>query len=188
MTRLLYRTAGFGLFSNSVLAVVLAAGTFSFHPRALHLVWLGSILLVTAGRWALNVAYERAQPAPEDLPRWRARFTIGLVAAGLNWGVAGWFYFQINHLLPTLLLVVILAGMNAGAARSLASVPLHYRLYVVVTLTPLLLRFLTLEGAGGITLALAMLTYALFLMNTAKLHHADLRQLWHLIFRHEPPT
>ncbi len=185
MTRLLYRTAGFGLFSNFVLAVVLAAGTFTFHPVKQHVAWLGVILLVTAARWALNAAFMRAQPPPEDLPRWRGYFLIGLVAAGLSWGLAGWFYLKLDHLLPALLLVVILAGMNAGAARSLASVPLSYRIYVASTLTPLLIRFATLSDPTAWTLTMIMVTYALFLLNTAKLHHADLRQLWRLIYEHE---
>jgi signal transduction histidine kinase/CheY-like chemotaxis protein len=185
MTRLLYRSAGFGLFSNFVLALVLVAGTFPAHPLRLHLVWLASLTLVTVGRWGICLAFARAAPPPERLHLWRLMFLVGLVMAGLIWGCAAWLYFESDSLTSRLLLLMILAGMNAGAARSLASVPLHYRLYVAVTLTPLLLRFLTLDGAGGITLALAALTYALFLMNTAKLHHADLRQLWHLIYQHE---
>jgi signal transduction histidine kinase/CheY-like chemotaxis protein len=185
MTRLLYRTAGFGLFSNFVLALVLAAGTFPFHPMRQHAWWLGAILVVTGARWALYAAFTRAQPPPDKLPRWRGYFLIGLVAAGLTWGLAGWFYLKIDQLLPTLLLVVILAGMNAGAARSLASVPLSYRIYVACTLTPLLIRFGSLSDPTAWTLTLIMVTYALFLLNTAKLHHADLRQLWRLIYEHE---
>jgi signal transduction histidine kinase len=185
MTRLLYRSAGFGLFSNAVLAVVLVAGTFTVHSIQLHAVWLGTLLTISAARWALNRAFARAQPLPHELPQWRRRFLVGLVFAGLSWGAAGWFYFEITALLPTLLLVVILAGMNAGAARSLASVPLSYRIYVVATLTPLLMRFTTINDATAWTLALVIVTYALFLLNTAKLHHADLRQLWRLIYEHE---
>ncbi len=185
MTRLLYRSAGFGLFSNFVLGVVLVAGTYTAHPPRLHATWLASLTLVTLGRWGICRAFVRASPPPERLPVWRAMFMVGLVVAGLIWGCAAWFYFDSEGLTSRFLLLMILAGMNAGAARSLASVPLHYRLYVTVTLTPLLLRFLTLGEPGGVTLALATLTYALFLMNTAKLHHADLRQQWRLIFEHE---
>ncbi len=185
MTRLLYRSAGFGLFSNFVLGLVLVAGTYTAHPLRLHGTWLASLTLVTLGRWGICLAFNRAAPPPERLPVWRLMFMVGLVVAGLIWGSAAWFYFASEGLTSRFLLLMILAGMNAGAARSLASVPLHYRLYVTVTLTPLLLRFLTLEEPGGVTLALATLTYALFLMNTAKLHHADLRQQWRLIFEHE---
>lgn len=185
MTRLLYRSAGFGLFSNFVLGFVLVAGTFTAHPLTLHLPWLGALLVVSAVRWWLNLAFARARPPPAELAKWRRRFLLGLTAAGLVWGAAGWLYFAPSAFLPSLLLVVILAGMNAGGARSLASVPVAYRLYVITTLAPLLIRYVTLPEASGWTLALVTVTYALFLLNTAKLQHADLRQLWQLIYEHE---
>ena len=185
MTRLLYRSAGFGLFSNFVLGLVLVAGTFTAHPLSLHVPWLAALILVSLGRLGINLSFARAQPPPERLPAWRSLFIAGLVMAGLIWGAAGWLYFAADTLLPRLLLVMILAGLNAGAARSLASVALCYRLYVLTTLTPLAISYVAAGESGGWTLALATVTYALFLLNTAKLHQADLRQLWRLIFEQE---
>ena len=40
MTRLLYRSAGFGLYSNFVLALVLAAGVWSYFPASMVMAWL----------------------------------------------------------------------------------------------------------------------------------------------------
>ncbi len=185
MTRLLYRSAGFGLFSNFALAVILVAGTLTTHPASLHVPWLTAIVLVSLARFGLHFAFARAQPPPERLAFWRLAFMAGVAAAGLIWGAAGWFYFESSQLLPRLLLIFILAGLNAGAARSLAAVPWSYRIYVATTLTPLLGRFVTLSEAGSWTLALITVTYALFLLNTAKLHYADLLRLWRLIFENE---
>jgi signal transduction histidine kinase/CheY-like chemotaxis protein len=185
LTRLLYRAAGFGLFSNFVLAAVLVAGTYSAHPPALHAPWFAAITLVTLARWGLHLAFARAAPNPDRLPAWRRAFTVGVVASGLLWGAAGWFYFAAEAFMPRMLLVIILAGLNAGAARSLAAVSWCYRLYLVTTLLPLLARFAWSNEPGGWTLALVTLTYALFLHNTARLHHGDLRQFWQLISENE---
>src|SRR5436190_2438375 len=57
MTRLLYRSAGFGLFSNVVLALILAAGTLSTHPTRLHGAWLAAMLAVSLVRLALHVTF-----------------------------------------------------------------------------------------------------------------------------------
>ncbi len=185
MTRMLYRSAGFGLFSNIVLAIVLVAGAFNTQPLSLHAIWLGAIVLVTLARIALSVAFMRLNPDEAQLPVWRKAFFVSVVIAGLIWGGAGWLYFQTTLFLPRLLLVFILAGLNAGAARSLASVPWSFRLYVFSTLSPLLARFLTLPESGTWTLGFIVITYALFLLNTARMHHADLRRLWRLIFENE---
>jgi two-component system, sensor histidine kinase len=185
MTRLLYRSAGFGLFSNVVLAVLLVAGTLGYHSLTTQLTWLGALILVSLGRLGLNLSFARSNPSMEELPRWRSAFLMGAAVAGFIWGSAGWLFFESAELLPRMLLIFILAGMNAGAARSLASVPMSYRIYVTATLAPLFFRFATLSETGSWTLAFITVTYALFLLNTAKLHHADLRQLWRLIYENE---
>jgi signal transduction histidine kinase/CheY-like chemotaxis protein len=185
MTRMLYRTAGFGLFSNIALALVLVAGSFNTQPVALHAKWLGAIVVVTLARVAMSLAFARLNPAEPQLPAWRTAFLVSVVIAGFIWGAAGWLYFDTTLFLPRLLLVFILGGLNAGAARSLASVPWGYRLYVISSLLPLLIRFLTLPESGTWTLAMITVTYALFLLNTARLHHSDLRRLWRLIFENE---
>jgi signal transduction histidine kinase/ActR/RegA family two-component response regulator len=81
-------------------------------------------------------------------------------------------------------LILILAGMNAGAARSLAPAMGGYAGYVALTLLPLCIRCLTL-GSDTWLLTVIGITYALFLINTTKLHHADLRRLHRLIFANE---
>jgi signal transduction histidine kinase len=52
-------------------------------------------------------------------------------------------------------------------------------------MAPLFLRFVMQPDLTGWTLGLSFVTYALFLLKTAKVHQADLRQLWRLIFEHE---
>jgi signal transduction histidine kinase/CheY-like chemotaxis protein len=182
MTRLLYRSAGFGLFSNFALAGILVAGTITHHSTTLHVVWFGAMVVVSLARLALNLAFARANPAGEDHRRWRHRFVAGVAVAGALWGAGSWFYFQAEELLPRLLLVCILVGMNAGAARSLASVPSSYLIYVVLTLAPVLVQFGRLPDSGSWSFVLVTITYAVFLMNTTSLHHADLRRMWRLIF------
>ncbi len=185
MTRILYRAANFGLFSNVALAAVLVAGTLSTHPPSLVATWLSAIIVVTLARIGLGAAFSRSEPPVERLPLWRTGFILATMASGIIWGASGWYFFEPVAFLPRLLLVFILAGMNAGAARSLASVPVAYRVYVATTLTPLFFRFLFLHEQGAWTLAVITVTYALFLLNTANLHYKDLQHLWRLVFENE---
>lgn len=185
LTRLLYRSAGFGLFSNFVLAGILTLGVGQYFPWQQRLVWFGTIFLVSAARLALHIAFSRRNPASERLGWWRLAFVTGVTLAGVTWGAAGWIFYGVENIFSLLLLMIIIAGMNAGAARSLAPVMLSYRIYVLTTLSPLTVRFLLADEPGGWTLALIIFTYVLFLLNTAKLHHNDLRRLYRLIFENE---
>ena len=90
LTRLLFRSAGFGLYSNFVLSVVLVAGLWTYFPLRTHLLWFGAVLLVSLLRLGLNLAFARRPPGAESLPHWRLAFAAGVFAAGVLWGVAGW--------------------------------------------------------------------------------------------------
>jgi len=155
MTRRLYRSAGFGLFSNIVLAMVLIAGTYTLQPPSRHVIWFGALLLVSLGRLMVNIAFTRASPAIDDLRKWRQIFMFWGWRVRPDLGVRRWVYYETDELLPIVLLMMILAGLTAGAARSLATVPWSYRLYVATTLGPILGRFLMQPGAAGWSLGLA---------------------------------
>ncbi len=185
MTRLLYRSAGFGLFSNFVLALVLVAGIWSYFPARLTLGWLALIFVISSARFGLNWAFARQPRADSETAPWQWAFLVGVLAAGCSWGLAAWLFLQTPDLLPRCLVMLIVAGLNAGAARSLASVPSCYIAYVLATLAPAALGFLVYKETGSWTLVACTFTYALFLLNTAKLHYLDLRKLFRLIFENE---
>ena len=185
MTRLLYRSAGFGLFSNFALALILVAGAWTYFPPRVTIGWLLLILVVSTARAVLNWFFFRWAPRDHETAVWRRLFFVGLVVAGCSWGVAAWIFLQTSDLLPRCLAMMIIAGMNAGAARSLASVPVCYWVYVLTTMLPGVAAFTTYRESGSWTLIACTLTYALFLINTTRMHYLDLRKLFRLIFENE---
>ncbi|MDD2762477.1 MAG: ATP-binding protein [Opitutaceae bacterium] len=185
LTRLLYRSAGFGLFSNFVLAAVLVAGLWTYFPRSTHLAWLAAILFFSLARLVLNLAFGSRRREDAELAPWRVAFGLGVIVAGCIWGVGAWLFLDTAALLPRCLVVFIIVGMNAGAARSLAPVLPYYLIYLFITLTPVAGRFLLYQETGSWTLVLITVTYVLFLLNTARLHHDDLRKLYQAIFENE---
>ena len=188
MTRLLYRSAGFGLYSNFVLALVLAAGVWTYFPPRITLGWLALIVAISsAPRLVLNwvFASARLRKRSRDGVRWRLAFFWGVLVSGIAWGLGAWLFLDTSELLPRCLVVLIISGMNAGAARSLASVRMCYITYVAATLVPGGAAFLAFHEAGSWTLVACTVTYALFLINTARLHYRDLWRLYWLIFENE---
>jgi len=185
LTRLLYRSAGFGLFSNFALSGLFAFGIWDYFPRSQLTSWLTVVLLVTTARVGLQIAQQRQNPDHYSLSRWRVYFIIGSSASAACWGAAGWMFMDSSDLLPLVLGVLAIAGLNAGAARSLSSVRIAFVLYAICSLGPTLARFTTYEQTGSGTLTLCTALYALFLMNTAREHHGDLKRLYRLIFQNE---
>jgi len=183
MTRLLFRVGGFGLFSNAAAGLVLAAGLWNEVPRGPCMYWLAAIFAVTAGRALLNFAYNRRRPGVAELSGWRAAFLAGSTLSGLLWGAAIWIFFQPPALAPMIMPIMVIAGLNAGAARSLASVQLAYGLYVVASLGAVCVRFATLPD--GRWLVAIVVIYATFLITRARQHCGDLQRLYRLVLENE---
>ncbi|MBI2496776.1 MAG: hypothetical protein HYV75_02210, partial [Opitutae bacterium] len=143
------------------------------------------ISVVSIGRLLLNRAFARREPHDEELAAWRTVFCTGVVVAGCIWGAGTWLFLDTLELLPRCLVILIVAGMNAGAARSLATVPRCYAAYTLTTLGPMMVAFMAYREPGSWTLAACTATYVLFLHNTARLHHRDLAKLFRLNFENE---
>ncbi len=185
LTRLLYQAAPFGLLSNLGLGAVLATGVWSyFSPRRI-LGWMAVILAVTIARWLLARAFSRRDIPDDAMPRWRTLFFIGTVAAGGVWGLAAWLFLSTQALLPLSLTIFLIAGLNAGAVRSLASVPGCYLAYAFTSLLPVMARFFSLHENGSLMMAISTLMFILFLMKSAHQQHEDQRGLYQLRFENE---
>ena len=185
LTRLLFRFGGIVLGANLILdgtVVAVMAGQFSLRRRLAWLVLLGVIAL---GRYALTWAFRRRAPPDAALPAWHRAFVAGTVASGAAWGAAGWLFLETSSPLPRLVLIVVIAGINSGAARVLAPTVGGYALFVAVCLLPLLAHTLLLADSTRVVLAVLTVAYALFLIVTARVHHRDLRRTYSLVYENE---
>jgi len=87
--------------------------------------------------------------------------------------------------LPRWLVLFIIAGLNAGATRSLEPVKCYYVVYVLTTLTPVLILMLTMPEVDTSTLLFCTFTYAVFLLNTTGLQPTGLRKSYGASFENE---
>ena len=184
MTRILYRSPATGLIVNGTLPLLLAIGlgnTVSWGEKG---IWVALTTFVAVLRALLVVCYNRMNPADDQLHRWRIAYIIGSSMTAASWGFAGVYFFDVENTFSSLLVVMMIAGLNAGASRSLASVPISYRIYVVLSITPPSILFF-MTGESGWLLSLVTFAYGLFLVSNARLQHGDLQYLYRLVFENE---
>ena len=112
LTRMLYRSAGFGLFSNFVLAIVLVAGVWTYFPAHLTLGWLAAVCVITTARIAWNISYLRRPQRAGELANARHLFYAGVIASGVAWGVG-----------MSLMMGELMAIPSPSNARSVGSSP-----------------------------------------------------------------
>jgi two-component system, sensor histidine kinase len=185
LTRQLFRAAPPGLMFHFILAIVTLLSLWEFFPHPLIGGWAGLVFFVTASRAGLQVAFRRRDPDVSAMAPWRIAFAIGAIVAAVFWAAAIWIFFVTDELLPRLLIIIIVCGMNAGAARALASLPWCAMAFTLITMTPLVTRILMLPDEGTWMPALITTLFVAYLINMVRQDHAEREKLYRLNLQNE---
>jgi signal transduction histidine kinase len=124
--------------NGGVLAIVLAFVV----DRTAVLGWLAVLVLVTLGRMALAVCFERASPSTEAMPAWRGYFMVGAVASGLVWGSTAVVLYPSDSIIHQVFNTFVLGGMVIGAVAALTPMFSAFVLFAACALLPTIGRYL----------------------------------------------
>ena len=183
-TRLLFRNA----LASITTTVLVASVTYGFLANAsipFAEIWLGGTLLVAAWRGHLAWRYHRSGGEVKDAARWLERFLLGAFAAGAAWGLLGAFFFAPAPTEIRIAIIMVLAGISAGAIGVFAVAMRVYAVFMLPMLVPLTFvlfmeghRVFQLIAVMGVIFAVVSL---LFARNTGR----TLKEAILLKFAHE---
>lgn len=157
--RMLYDQAPPGLAATVVNGIILVAVLWDVQSPRLLSVWLGVLLLITAWRVGLWLAFRRARSGTTDYRIWLRRFAVGAFAVGACWGAAGTVLFPVQLPAYQMFVLTVLAGMSAGAVPLLSSIWIVYAGYAVLMLLPTVGWLFLQEGRVQTYIALMVLLY-----------------------------
>ncbi len=107
----------------------------------LLLLWVSAIAIVALVRWLLDGALARS-PSPAASRRRLLAFGLGSLVSGLLWGSTAFWLMDPQDPFYTAMIVLMLAGMTAGAVPSLSVHAAVYAAYAIPTLLPVTLVLL----------------------------------------------
>jgi signal transduction histidine kinase len=161
---------GTTFLASSGLAWVVAEG--HAYPHAW--LWLAAMGALVAWRSATIYLYRRAErPAGEHLV-WRKLFIAGAVLTGIGWGYAAWTFYPVMGDLELSLLILVIAGITAGATRSLGPVLPACAIFQLFSLSPLIARALLAGQPAQTVMGGLAVFYLAFLIATARSYHQSL--------------
>lgn len=102
------------------------------------MVWGISQFVVISWRW-FNARSYKHNRGNRTVSEWKNVFLIGMVLSALIWGAVSLFLFPINSPLHQSILIIVLAGMSAGAVSSLSSIYYASPIYLSIIILPLIL-------------------------------------------------
>ena len=159
----LYGSVYSALIATLLNSFVLAAVMWPVISHKVIIVWLFSIVTISLVRAVTTYSYNKASPENTETFIWFNRFFIGSVFAGLLWAAASIWLFPADDIARQVFLAFVVGGMVAGAITSLSQTRLTIYVFIILSLTPLLIRFFTSESELGIAMG-SMLTLFLFMM------------------------
>ncbi len=181
---LLYDQAAFGYIATVFNALLLAYAVREHVASTGMALWVGLMLTVTLCRAFLVWRYRQASPAERADPCWERYYVAGAAVGGAGWGAASVLIFPTDSLPHQAFLLIIFAGMVAGAAIVLNAVRRAFLWYAGLMLIPIVIRiaqigqelslFLTL--GGGIFLVFVAVTNSnlhAITMASLKLRHQN---------------
>jgi PAS domain S-box-containing protein len=161
--KLLYEAMPVSIVATFISSVVLVLVEWKVIDHSLLVAWLVGLLLITAGRTLITVAYRQAQPKPAQTSLWEKYFLVGTIASGLFWGAATLIVFPENSMPHQLFLVFIVGGMCAGAVTSLSPIRSMALSFLVLALTPLIVHLFLVGSDIYIAMGLMVLVFLILI-------------------------
>lgn len=148
LARHVYMQTYAAILASLFCAGVIFVGFYSFtETNAALFVWSIFFIVVAVSR-LLIVRFYHHQPSKETQVKfWRIAYIVGSLLGGLSWGLAGFILFPYASLDQQMLLMLMLAGVTAGAVPLTSAIPEAAVGFLILCLLPFIIM-LALDKTG----------------------------------------
>ncbi|MCP8939505.1 ATP-binding protein [Alsobacter sp. SYSU M60028] len=138
--------------------------------------WLASLLVVTAARAGMLVAYRLAADRFGPL-FWKAGFTLASLFSGCLFGLFGWHVVSLGNSLLTAFAIMMLTGLTAGSLASLSALRAVYAAFAISAMGPVIVWFALRPQAAEQAMAILGLAFLLTHLGYSQLQNGTFRDL-----------
>ena len=155
-------------------------------PHTVMFVWFGYMCVVLIYRITLsqlfhkNIDYDHANPAS-----WAKFYLLGTVLTAIGWGIAGSLLLSEESLIQQMFTTILLAGLTAGALSTLSAVYSVYVAFLLITMTPLLIKLYSFGDDLHIATAVLVTLFVFFILSGARRMVHTINKSITLRFKHD---
>jgi PAS domain S-box-containing protein len=154
-----------------ICGLIIVVALWDSVSRANMLGWFIGFSALYASRQALAWAFHKASPSAAQILPWARWYSVGAIAIGLGWGVAGVLLFPTDTALHKSVLALFIAG--ATCVATVHHMPTTAYLPVILAmLIPLSGRFFYQGGEDHVTVGVLILMYAAVLILIGRMMHS----------------
>ncbi|HBM87177.1 MAG: ATP-binding protein [Parvibaculaceae bacterium] len=171
--RMMYATANPGVM-HTLLVLIVGWMYWGVADQGSLLLWLGAMLTVSLGRFAMVQVFVAREPGDEEIEWWDRAYLIALFVNGVIWGAAGFLLYPPDNTIYQVVLAFVIGGMSASATASLAARQAAIVLAVCPAMLIASVRFLFDGTEGHIEMGVILLLYLAVLMNIGRAMHRQI--------------
>ena len=153
----------------SILVVFVVAPVFGFIIWADHniyplIIWLSLLFAVTALRYFSYQSFKRTILNETNIRRWEYYFLAGVAVSALLWGSTCLLITEHGPALHQILAVFILMGLIGGSLATLSSSVLAFRIFMIFSLLPYIIKYLYIGDADHLMIAGLIIFYIIVMI------------------------
>lgn len=183
--RLLYEALPLSLLTVLINASILAVVQAHVIPAWSIITWYGLTILITFVRYFIYRRYRQRKVLFEPDSIWLRRFHYGVIVSGLGWGSTAFFMFPPDVPLHQMFLLLVLAGMSAGAVTTLSVRLSTILTFLLLVLAPIMIRLLMTPGEFSALMALMTLLFTVMVLMSSKRSNYTIQHSLNTRFDHE---
>ncbi|MGH8372749.1 MAG: putative bifunctional diguanylate cyclase/phosphodiesterase [Gammaproteobacteria bacterium] len=175
-TNLLFHFGRWADFPAALGAMVAAWLFWDDFSHTTLVIWVGCIFLASLTRIGLGIAFSLRTIRIEHSGAWARSYLLTTVLLSAAWGAAGVLFFHPQSELHQAFVALMLATVAAVAVPVLAARFLHYVFFVVVILTPVIVRLIMTFQPIAIGIAVIAASIGVFLTFIARRANLQIEQ------------
>ena len=158
-TKLLFNAMPLSIMATVINACILVFVQWNIVAHERLVIWLITLLLVTTFRGVLAYEYKENYEKAYANEKWTSWFIVGVILTSIIWGSAAVWLFPANDVGRQVFMVIVLAGMCAGASTSLSFLRITIGVFLIVLLTPLAIQFLMLGDKLSVSVGIMTILF-----------------------------
>jgi diguanylate cyclase (GGDEF)-like protein len=171
LTSLTYHQANIGLFTGLICATIIWLRLHHTVSLINLDAWFAMIIFVTLARITLVKIYFLQDNPEAHVKYWRNLFIIGSTLAGICWGSLSLMILPYIDSSNEVLVLMILAGVTAGAVAFVAGILTAAFLFLATALLPLAIYYIFIKSSMDILMGTTVTVYLAFLLIQARKVH-----------------
>lgn len=164
LVSLVYREAPIATVASFFCATVILIGLYNQSVRSEVIGWYVFVIVVTLFRTLLIALYHRQEQPERFRVFWKTSFIVGALIAGITWGLTGSMLFPVVSSFQQTLIILILAGVTAGAVPILSGIVWASIAFLVASLFPLIITLLNFRNDISLLFDMTVLAFLMYLI------------------------